>query len=205
VDLANAVSDVLYRLGFQGAGDIAAAGGYATVSELYQWADEAAKKLAYLAGAFTAWDTSITVSAGTAVYNEPATHVFTIAAWLGSNPLRITPVRELWALDATWPATTGLSTRCSMDAGAVGTITLYPKPTVGGTLGQVIQEFPGTIALGSSTVALPSVLQDYFSYAMLAGARGKESDAAMEDMAEHFEERLRLYEQVIGHLYGPGQ
>jgi hypothetical protein len=82
---------------------------------------------------------------------------------------------------------------------------LYPNPTEADTLSQVCEEYPPTIASGSSTVALPVPLQDFLSYAMLAGARLKESDARMEDMAEHFSERCALYEQVIQHLYGVGQ
>jgi hypothetical protein len=92
-----------------------------------------------------------------------------------------------------------------MDAGSVGTVTLYPNPLTGGTVTQVCQEFPAAIVLGASAVLLPTVLGDYFTYAMLAGARGKESEAAMPEMAGHFEQRMKLYEQVIEHLWGPGQ
>jgi hypothetical protein len=205
LDTANSVSDVLYRLGFQSAGDIAAAGAYVSVAELYQWADEAAKRLAYESGVFLTFDVSITVTSGTAVWTLPAAHVYTVMVWLVAKLLRISTVGELFALDGVWPVTSAPSERASFDASGVGTVTLYPNPTVGGTLGQVCQLFPGTIALGGSTVALPTVLQDYFSYAMLAGARGKESDAAMPEMAGHFEERMALYEKVIQHLYGPGQ
>lgn len=205
LDTANSVADVLYRLGFQSAGDIAAAGTWVTVAELYQWADEAAKRLAYESGAFLTYDATITVTSGTAAWTLPAAHVFTVAIWLVAKLLRISTVGELFSLDGVWPATSGASERASFDAAGVGTVTLYPNPTVGGVLSQVCQLFPATIALASSTVALPTVLQDYFSYAMMAGARGKESDAAMPEMAGHFEERMKLYELVIQHLYGPGQ
>lgn len=205
MDTASCVSDVLYRLGFTGSSDIATAGSWVTSNELYQWADELAKRMARESGVFVTYDMSITVTAGTAVYNLPASHVFTLGAWLGSTWLRITPVAELWALDGTWPATSGPAARASLDAGSVGTITLYPNPTVGGTLWQVTEEFPAAIAPGSSLVAAPTVLQDYFSYAMLEGARGKESDAMMPEMADHFAERLKLYGQVVEHLYGPRQ
>jgi hypothetical protein len=205
LDVRNALLDAVYRLGLQDLTDLVASGCWVTVAELYQWADEAAKQLSYKAGVFVVNDSSITVVAGTAAYSLPATHVFTVAAWLGTTPLRVTPVRELWALDATWPASTGPASRVSIDAGCVGTITVYPKPTAGGTLSQVCQEFPSAIVEGSTTVALPRVLEDYFTYAMLAGARGKESDAAMPEMAKHFRERMGLYEQVMEHLWGPGQ
>jgi len=92
-----------------------------------------------------------------------------------------------------------------MDAGSVGTITLYPNPTVGGTLFQILEEFPATLQVGSSQMYLPTVLQDFFSYALLAGARGKESPSAMPEMQAHFKARCDLYEQVIEHLFGAGQ
>jgi hypothetical protein len=199
-----AVVDAVYRLGFSSWAEIAAGTEWVTPAELYAWADEEAKKLAYEAGVFVTNDTSITVTGGTAVYGLPASHVFTMAAALGNTPLRITPVRELWALDGCWPATTGPAMRCSFDAGSVGTITLYPIPNAGGTLSQVCQEFPADLVAGGA-LPLPAVLQDLFTYAILGGARGKESDAAMPEMAAHFGERVKLYEQVAEHLWGPGQ
>jgi len=204
MDTANSVSDVLYRLGFQSSGDIALSTSWVTVAELYQWADEAAQKIAYASGVFCTADASLTAIASTAEYALPASNVFTLATFLNGVVLRMTAVRDLWALDATWPATSGPATRASLDASGVGTITLYPVPTVGGTLTQIAEEYAPTIALATSTVALPTVLQDFFSYAMMAGARGKESDAFMPEVAQHFEDRMSLYESVIQHLYGPG-
>lgn len=205
IDAANCITDVIYRLGFQDATDLDTAGTWVTSTELYQWADEAAQRLAYVSGVFITYDTSITVTGGTAAYSQPASNVFTLAAWLGSNELRLTPVRELSALDATWPATSGPAARASLDAGSVGTITLYPNPTAGGTLNQIAEEYPSTIALGSSTVQLPPVLADWMSYEILAGARRKESDAYQPEMADHFDQRADTYRQIIQHLYGIGQ
>ena len=205
IDVSECVNDVIYRLGFQSLADLEASGNWVLLVELYQWADEAAGKVAYESGVFLTWDTSITAESGTAIYNLPASHVFTLAAWLGNSPQRMTTVSDLWALAAAWPATSGPAARASLDAGGVGTLTLYPVPTAGGTVGQIAEEYPPTIAAGSSQVALPSILQDYFSYAMLAGARGKESDAAKPEIAAHCQARMELYDQVIQHLYGPGQ
>jgi hypothetical protein len=203
MDTSLAVADALYRLGFQGAADIALASTWVTVNELYQWADEAAQKIAYASGVFIKFDTSMTAFAGTAAYNLPAAHVFTLAVWLGAQLLRMTPVRELWAMDNSWSFTSGPATRCSLDAGTEELV-LYPNPTVGGTISQICEVYPATINLGNPTVALPTVLQDWATYAMLAGARGKESDACKPEMAAHFEERGKLYEAIIEHLYGVG-
>lgn len=204
LELQVSLNDVVYRLGLASGAELSAPNCWVGSGELFQYADDAAKRLAYLSGVFLAWDASITVIASTATYNLPASHVFTVAAWLGTTGLRITPVRDLWALDGNWPATTGPATRCSLDAGAVGILTLYPNPTAGGTLGQVCQEFPPTIQAGNSALALSPILQDYFSYAMLAGARGRESDYAQPEMAEHYRQRMALYEQIIHDLWGPG-
>jgi hypothetical protein len=210
MDVANAVADVWIRLGFTGSAD-AGIGGWVSVAQLYQYADEAAKKIAYKSGVFLELDTSITVTAATAVYEEPATHIYTLAAALAMTGvtapqiLRPAAVRELWALDATWSTTAGNATRFSMDAGSVGTITLYPNPLQGGTLNQIIEEYPATVALGASTLGVATVLQDYFSYSMLATARGKESDSRQAEMADHYAQRCQMYEAIIEHLFGAGQ
>ncbi len=205
LDIQASLNDAINRLGFANAGELNASTSWISGAELYQFADDAAKRLAYESGLFLTYDASIVVSGGTPVYNLPNTHIFTLQAWLGSQQLRLTPVRDLFALDATWSAATGPSKRCSLDAGSVGTITLYPNPTSNGTLAQICQEFAATIQAGQTTINLPGVLQDYFTYAMLAGARGKESDHRMGEMAAHFQARCDLYEQVTDHLYGPGQ
>jgi hypothetical protein len=215
LDVSKSLADVAYRLGFASLSDlISDAEAYTNVAELYQFADDGAKKIAYESGVFQNYDTSVSVTPGTAVYALPATHVFTVLAVLidgttgAPQLLRPTAVRNLWALDANWPTTTGSPNRCSLDAGGVGTITLYPVPIAGsgGTLGQVCQEFPSPgISQGFTLVPLSVVLQDYFSYCMLAGARGKESEAAMPDMAAHFQSRCDLYGQIVEHLWGAGQ
>jgi hypothetical protein len=214
VDVSSSLSDAVFRLGFQNLGDSQASEAWVSSAELYQFVDDALKHLSYQAGIFVGLDTSVAVAAGTAVYVLPASHVFTIFAWVapqagvgGSNQaLRATPVGSLFALDETWATTTGEARRYSLDAGSVGTVTVYPIPLNSGTLNQICQEFPGTVSAGAPQVAtLPSVLQDYLTYAMLAGARGKESDYALPEMAAHFRERMELYERIIEHLWGQGQ
>jgi hypothetical protein len=209
LDTLAAYNDALYRLGFSGARDIVSTS-WVTETELFQWADEAAKRLSYEAGVFVTYDNSTNVLAGTAAYALPATHVFTVSAallyvgWL--QLLRITPVGALFALDAAWTAAPpGDPVRLSMDAGGPGTATLYPGPANNATLGLVAQEFPGTVSLGASTLPLPMVLQDYFSYVLLRGARLKESESRMEEMARHFDERIKLYDSIMKAYFGAGQ
>lgn len=208
MDASACYTDAIYRLGFASGAEVTSTS-WVTAAELYQWADELARRLSYQTGLFLTYDGSVSVSAGTAAYALPATHLFTAAAALitasGLQLLRLTSVGELFALDGAWSATTGPATRISMDAGGLGTATLYPNPTVPGTLGLICSEAPAAaITSGAPTVSIPTVLQDMVTYAMLKGARGKESDDAMPDMAAHFEERLKLYEAVARHLWGGG-
>ena len=210
IDVGNSVTDCWFRLGFLSYAELATNSYWVTLTELYQFADDAAKKLAYEVGVFAVLDTSITVTPAVPQYSLPAAHVFTVIAWLAYGAglpvqfLRLTTVGQLFALDATWPATTGSPARASLDAGGVGTITLYPSPVAGATLNQIAQEFPA-VAQGSSALALSPVMQDIFTYAILAAARGKESDMRTEEMANHFDQRVALYAQVANRLWGPGQ
>lgn len=208
-DVANCIQDVWFRLGFLNYADMAVDDRWVTLAELYRFGDDAAKRLSYMLGLFMSYDTSIAVLAGTAAYTLPAAHVFTVLAWmvyagLPLQLLRPSTAGQLFALDANWPTTTGNPTRFSLDAGGPGSCTLYPAPVSPGTLAQVIQGFPADVVSGSSSLPVSPVLQDYFTYCLLAGARGKESDSALPEMAAHFRERVKLYEQVMEHLWGPG-
>lgn len=209
MDVANSIADVWFRLGFLSATELATNAHWVTLTELYQFADDAGKRLSYTAGLFAVIDTSIAILAATAAYSLPASHVFTVFAWIvyagqALQILRMSSVGQLFALDGNWATTTGDPTRASLDAGGVGTMTLYPNPISAGTLNQICQEFPA-IASGGSTVAVSLAFGDYFSYALIAGARGKESDSAMPEIAAHARARMDMYHQVAQHLWGPGQ
>jgi hypothetical protein len=209
LDTAASVTDVIYRLGFATSGDFSDSS-WVTAAELYQWGDEAAKRLARETGAFVTFDESIALAPGTASYRLPSAHVYTVMAWAvyadGSGQLlRLTSVGDLWALDGNWQTTTGDARRVSLDAGGPGTITVYPIPIEAGTLWQALEKFPATISAAASTVSLPTVMQDFFSYRMLAGARGKESPQADLAMAQHFSQRADLYTQIATYLFGGSQ
>jgi hypothetical protein len=206
-DVANCLTDIWFRLGFSNAADMTAATSWLTSSELFQWADDAVKALARTTAVFMTYDTSVSVIAGTATYNLPARHIFTESAWLIYSPavqlLRLSGAQELFALDATWPATSGPPTRLSLDAGDVKTCVLYPSPIAGATLALVIERYPPDIVSGASTVPCASVLQDAASYAILAGALSKESDNSRVEVAAHCMERLKQYADIARQLWGP--
>lgn len=208
LDVRNCISDVVYRLGLTGTADLALQD-WITSTELYQFADDTIKAMAFKHGLTVVWDTSITVVSGTAAYALPAGDVFVVMAWLipvSGTPtlLRATTVTDLAALNESWPTASGAASRVSYNAGAADTATIYPNPTVGGTFGHVTQQYPAAVTEAAPQTALPLVCQDYLSYAILASARGKESEFAQLEMAEHYRARMDQYEQLFEALWGPG-
>jgi hypothetical protein len=208
VDLAQVIADMMPTLGATSLSDLGWC--LADGSEFYQWADEAAKRLAHRCGVFVERDAGTLVTVNTAQYPVPAGHIDSIhVSFITAGPvsLRLRPstVRDLNALDATWPTSTGVVARYSMDAAGVGTITLYRIPLVQGNLAVIFHKFPPQIQAGSSLVAIASPIADYFQFAMLAEARRKQSEGAMPEMADHFDQRVALYEQVMKKYWGPDE
>jgi hypothetical protein len=179
---------------------------WVTIAECYQFADDAVRLLARSTGVFLTYDASIAVASPTSIYALPAGHVFTESAWLaGGAQLRITPVADLFALDQAWSLTSGTPSRVSFDAAGPTNAVIYPIPNINGTLAQVMAAQPPTVTNAAPTVALPSVLQDFLTFGMLAGARSKESDSAMPEVAEHCRERMRMYLAIAQSYWGNGR
>ena len=162
----------------------------------------AAKRLASKAGVFVEYDASATTTIGQAVYATPTGHIDTIKATLAKN-LRSITVAELNSLDSAWQVTPGVPLYFSMDANAPNRITLYPVANAVTTLASIFQKFPATISVASHMLAMPRTVRGYFAFYVLAEARRKESDASMPEMADHFDSRVKMFEQVFEHLYGP--
>jgi hypothetical protein len=201
IDLANVIGDILPALGAASLADL----DWCTAAELYNYADEANKRLGHRVGAWVERATQ-TLNALQTAANAPTGHVDTIHASFQGAALRAATAQELASFDATWNQTQASApTRFSMDAGAPGTIVPYPLTTVQGTMAVIYHRFQPTIAQGASVAPIASPIQDYFGYSMLAEARRKESDAAMPEMADHFDERVALYEQILKHYFGEAQ
>jgi hypothetical protein len=175
-----------------------------TEAELYRYADEAVKRLARNLGLFAERD-AVTVAGGTALYATPTRHLDTIHASLGGANLRPAKVRELEALDATWQGTAGAVEKYTHDFQGTEHIRLYRTPSAGGTLALVFRQYPADVSQASPMLAAPSVFEDYLTWAILAQARGKESDAAMPEEAKHAAERQAQFEELIRQHWGEAQ
>ncbi len=195
------VADILPALGASSLADL----DWASSTELYQWADEAIKRLSHRCGVFVERDTSNTTVSGTSQYPVPDGHIDTIHVTLGTLSLRATTVAELEALDGAWAVTQGTVTRFSMEADGTDFITLYQVPTTNGTtLAWIFHQFPEQIASGS-TIDVPSPIADYLAYGMIGEARRKESDRAMPEVSDHCDQMMALMEELATAYWGPGQ
>lgn len=196
------IADILPALGASSLGDL----DWASVTELYQWSDEAIKRLSHRCGVFVVRDTTNVTIDGTSQYPVPAGHIDTIHVTLGTLSLRATTVGELEALDENWALSAGVVNRFSMDADGIGFVTLYQIPLVNGTtVAWIFHQFPPAAITSGSTVDVPSPMGDYLAYAMVGEARRKESDRAMPEVAEHCDQMMGLFEAAAGAYWGPGQ
>jgi len=201
-DLSQTANDLLARLGAANWTDL----NWCTQSEVYSWLDEAAQRLGEL-GLFVQQN-SQTLTPGTAQYPLSANWLQTIHASASGSLLRAASAEELEALDSEWTVTqcvTGEpSSRYALDAGPLGTITLYPQPADADTLSTIDQVSPATVTYLQTLIPAPPPVSDYCFYFALMRARGKESPNAMPEIAAHAADRVKHLEQVLA-IFGGKQ
>lgn len=197
------ISDVLPALGASSLQDL----DWASVTELYQWQDEAIKRLAHRCGVFVERAAPFaTTELNTSQYPVPPGHIDTIHVTLNGLSLRAVTVSELEALDGSWATTDGPVTRFSMDADGLDYVTLYMVPTVTGlAINSIYHQFPPDPITAGTIVDMPLPMGDYLEYAMVGEARRKESDRAMAEVADHCDQMMALIEMVACGYWGPGQ
>jgi hypothetical protein len=201
-DLTATATMLLGRLGATSWADL----DWLTEAEVFSYFDEAAKRLAQECGIFVIRDTSDNLANGTSQYATPAGWLSTIHVSAGSTRLRPASASELLALDATYTATTGTPARYSMDAGPLGTVTIYPTPTRYAALCQVCHVFPQPdITQSAPTAPISSPISDYFLYFALWRARGRQSESSMPEIASHAEARCKQFEEMFNGYYGDGE
>lgn len=200
VDTEAAVANILPSLGVYQAANLV----HWTETELYEWADEAAKRFATRVGSFVVRDTSHTVADDTPQYALPTRHVATLHVSLGSASLAVTNREELEALDYDWPQTEASDNPEKWFVEDETNLRVYPEPTAlsAGTLALITYQYPAEITSASATITAPKPLEDYLGWAMLAEARKKESDAAMPEVAAVFDQLTKLFENTAQTYWG---
>jgi hypothetical protein len=172
-----------------------------TLEQLYQWADEELKRLAFQFGLNVARVASRTVQAQ-AVYDAPAGHIATIHVDVNGAILRPANVRELEALDSDWEDSRGTPTRFVMDFQGTDTVRLYRVPTATVPMYFVsMLEFP-EVTPKQTVVSMSPLVADSIALRVVAEARRQEGDSQMPDAVAFAEQLSGLYDQIIDTYYG---
>lgn len=179
-----------------------------TNAELVEFIDEAVKKLAKFAKVFVVRDTSTSTVIGTATYTLPTRHISTLQVSYNNLPVHASSSSDLEMLDRFYTLTRGTSKKWYEDkigaSPAAKKIGLYPVPDAVHTVGVIHAEYPATLTSGD-TLDVPTPIADYIETCMIRDAYSKESDLAMPEVAQHLNERAKLYEQVMSSYYGDVQ
>lgn len=202
INMAQVVSDMWAPLNARSEADAI----FWTQAELFTWIDEAMQLLARKVGAFIDYDQSLTTAANTGDYPLPASHIRTVQADVNGTVLRARNVQELEALDSAWPAAASDQPEAFvLDTQGLVRLTLYPSPSVAFEslpIGLAMIKLPATISLANAILSAPPVLQDYFTFAALAGARSKESNASMDEVAAWLRSITDLVVQAAEGIWG---
>lgn len=197
LDLAATLSDVLSALGVRDPPE------WCSQAEIYQWWDEGQQRLARRAGIWVDFTAPANLVIGQSTYSVPANFLDLIRASVDNMKLRESSTADLEALDSSWRTTGGPVQRISMDANAPNLATLYPSPSQAGQLREIYHRTqPAITGSSQAVIPIPSPLRDYFTFSVIGEARRKESDNAMLDMADHFQQRCDLMERVCATYWG---
>jgi hypothetical protein len=182
-----------------------------TEDEMYEFADEAAQRLARKIGMFVERDATLTITGADPTVATPAGHLSTIQASWDSDgagawqPLVSSAVNELEALDASWESRAGDPERWTQDQEGTETIRVYKVPAADTGLALIYHELHDTISSAATTFNVPTPIGDYLTYSIIGEVRGQENDEAMPEVAEYARGRAKAYEDIFEQYWGRAQ
>ena len=182
VDLSQVAAEVAPALGASGVSDLV----FWSEDDVYDYANEAVKRLAASTGMFTALDGSSSITAGQATYSVPARHHLTLDLALGNASLRKMSMQSLQFLDDEWSTRDGSPNWYIEDEAGVSQVRLYPIPdaSASGALNWIYSEFPPDVTPAAPVLSgVPAVLSDFLYFSLIATAREAESKGMMPESA----------------------
>lgn len=173
------------------------------------------KALAERFGIFVARDTtSITLVAGTALYQTPPDHLDTIHVAINGVPLIASSTRELEAGDDAFQTTQSSATNPIQfwyeDEVGANTIGFAPVPSaldVGKVIEVIFHTYQCDLdeAHTNVTIDAPLFVGDLLEFTAVAESYQAESDFQMPEVSQAALQLVAVYEQAIGGLWGPSQ
>lgn len=177
-------------------------------AELYQFLDEALKRLSRVACVFVGRQGALPLTvAGQFNYALPPQHVATLHISYATTPLRPGNQLELEMRDPDFQTAPGTPDHWYEDLLGMEAFGVTPVPDTSDVPMPVIYEgWPTEIDAGGkqSFVAAPPPLKGYLGMCILAEAYGNEGEMEAPDIAKHCRGRMDLYEQAFRTYYGAG-
>ncbi len=180
-------------------------------AELYEFANEAADRLARRVGLFVKRDATLTITGGVATLSVPSDHLSSIHASYDADgegawvPLRVSAVNELEALDEQWEAAEGTPTRWTSDQQSHDTLRVYEVPASNTGFALIYHHLHAALSSGSPTFNVPTPVGDYLKYSMIGEVRGQENDEAMPEVSEYARGRAEAYLELFEQYWGRAQ
>jgi hypothetical protein len=174
-----------------------------TEAQLYQWMDEAVKRLAAIAALFVGRNSGLTVPA-TATYSLPNQLLATLHVSVDQDAIRPANTMELEARDDSYQTTEGTPDAWYQDLLGAGVLGLAPVPDEEIALAEIYTGWPTALDAGQTMLAAPPPIKGYLAMYALGEAYGIEGEMEMPEVAAHCRGRLELYHQLFRAYYGPG-
>lgn len=175
-------------------------------AELYTWANDTLRRMRQ--ARIYVEQTSYTLTSGQQTYTLPSKAAqLLIVAYDGTVLPRFT-AKEMDAARQTWRAYAAPEPPESVveAMSAENTFAVVPSPTATlSALLAVTVSLPADVSAGAPTASVPSWMAEPLYLGMLAGARGRDTDGAMPEVAASIERVLSLIERAAAGLFVVGK
>ena len=179
-----------------------------TESQLYEWMDEALKRLARVTGIFVGRDVSQATVPGQSSYTLPYNHVSTYHVSLGAAPLRPAntlelemrnPIYRIASADAENPPSHWYE-----DLEGNKAIGITPVPVAVAPVNLIVAAWPTMIPAAGAIVQAPQLVAQYVAFFVIHMALSGEDEAAAPDVASAAKSMCDLLEQTFKSYWGQG-
>jgi hypothetical protein len=175
-----------------------------TKTTLYEWANEAALRMAKAAaGIVDTASQSLVTSQG--AYTLPDRTLSIIHVSAATKTLRPANARDLEARSTNWRAVESANiTHYVREDQGLTALTLHPKPATGltGLLSITRHVRPAPVSEGSPSLPWPEILGGYIGLRVIAAARTAEVEAKMPEAAAIADQLAGVFEQAAANLWG---
>lgn len=175
-------------------------------TEMYAWANDLMRR--FRDARIYVETTPYTLTSGQQAYSLPAKATALLGVTYANTflprytPREIDALRQAWRTYSASVAPEGVVEGASSD----NTFSVFPSPTA--TLGEMLAitvSLPADASAVAPTLPLPTWMAEVVYLGLVAGARGRDSDGAMPEVAASIERVIDAFRQTAQSLYVAGK